>query len=220
MPSQNARPRKKVLWFQCGRYFARTIKREDASERWASWLSDSWTAHVLNTPAVELQKSDIIQYIKKFDQRSRLLLGIFERGTRVHVGIIRLDIDYAASEAIVNAIIGEPEHRNRGATVAIFVPTLDYLFDTVGLHKVTASTLLRNQVTIRFLLKLGWQMDEVRKQVRSKSDGTMLDMCSISYTRDAYRAYRETKVGKRILQRLNQDRVPGAGDLNAAASTD
>jgi RimJ/RimL family protein N-acetyltransferase len=202
MPSPSARPRKKVLWFQCGRYFARTIKREDASERWANWLSDSWTARVLNTPTVALQKSDIVQYIKKFDQRSRLLLGIFERRTRVHVGIIRLDIDDAANEALVNAIIGEAEHRNRGATVAVFVPILDYLFNTVGLDRVKASILLRNQVTIRFLLKLGWQMEQVKSQVRSKSDGTMLEMCAISYTREAYRAYRQTKVGQRILKRL------------------
>jgi RimJ/RimL family protein N-acetyltransferase len=202
MPSQSARPSKKALWFHCGRYFARTIKREDASESWANWLSDTSMAHVLNTPAVKLQKSDIVQYIKTFDQRSRLLLGIFERRTRVHVGIIRVDIDYAANEALVNAIIGEAAHRNRGATVAVFVPILDYLFDAAGLDKVKASILLRNQVTIRFLLKLGWQMELVNSQVKSKSDGTMLDMCAISYTREAYRAYRQTKVGQRILKRL------------------
>lgn len=203
MHPQNARPRKIVLWFPCGRYFARTIKREDASDRWASWLSDPWTAHALNTPTLKLQKSDIIQYIKKFDQRSRLLIGIFERRTRTHVGIIRLDIDYAANEALVNAIIGEPEHRNRGATVNVFVPMLDYLFDTVRLDKVKASILMRNQVTMRFLLKLGWQIDHTNNRVKSNLDGTMLDMCTISYTREAYRAYKQTNVGKRILQRLS-----------------
>ena len=26
---------KKDLWFRCGRYFLRTVKREDASDRWA-----------------------------------------------------------------------------------------------------------------------------------------------------------------------------------------
>ncbi|MGP0093053.1 MAG: GNAT family N-acetyltransferase [Xanthobacteraceae bacterium] len=202
MHPQNDRPRKKALWFPCGRYFARTIKREDASDRWASWLSDPWTAHVLNTPILKLQKSDIIQYIKKFDQRSRLLIGIFERRTGVHVGIVRLDIDYAANEALVNAIIGEAEHRNKGATVNIFVPILDYLFDTVRVDKVKASILMRNQVTMRFLLKLGWQIDQTKSQVKSKLDGTMLDLCSISYTREAYRAYKQTQVGKRILQRL------------------
>jgi RimJ/RimL family protein N-acetyltransferase len=202
-PPQPARPRKKELWFQAGRYFARTIKREDASERWANWLSDPWTVHVLNPAPRRLQKTDIAEYIKQFDQRSRLLLGIFEKGTRLHVGIIRLDIDYAANHALVNAVIGEPEHRNRGATTDIFVPTLDYLFDKVGVDKVKASILQRNEITLDYLLKLGWQVEPASEtQTKSKSDGALLGMCTISYGRDAYRAFRQTNIGRRILRRL------------------
>jgi hypothetical protein len=40
------------------------------------------------------------------------LLGIVERGARLHVGFIRFDIDYAASEALVSTV-GEAKHRNR-----------------------------------------------------------------------------------------------------------
>ena len=203
--SQNAKPRKKELWFPAGRYFARTIKREDASDRWAGWLSDPWTIHVLNLGAQRLQKNDIADYIKRFDQRSRLLLGIFEKGTRTHVGIIRLDIDYAANQAMVNAVIGEAEHRNRGATTDVFVPMLDYLFDKVEVEKVTASILERNQVTLRYLLKLGWQVDSASAtQIKSNTDSAMLGMCTISYSRDAYRAFRQTGVGRRILRRLSR----------------
>jgi len=201
---RNARPSKKELWFPSGRYYARTIKREDASDRWAGWLSDPWAVHVLNSAPRHLQKIDIADYIKQFDQRSHLLLGIFERGTRLHVGFIRLDIDYAANEALVNAVIGEPDHRNRGATTDVFVPTLDFLFDTVGVQKVRASILLRNQVTLRYLLKLGWQKDETPETpVKSYADGTSLNRCSVSWTREGYRAFRQTKTGRRILERLS-----------------
>jgi RimJ/RimL family protein N-acetyltransferase len=201
--SQSARPKKKELWFQCGRYYVRTIRREDASDRWASWFADSWTMHVLNTAPKKLQKSDIADYIKQFDQRSHLLLGIFERGTRAHVGFIRLDIDDAAGEAMVNAVIGESGHRNRGATTDVFVPILDFLFDTVGIERVKASILLRNQLTLRYLLKLGWQQDETPETpVKSQADGTSLDRCAVSWTRDGYRAFRQTTIGSRILQRL------------------
>lgn len=203
-PPRSARPGKKQLWFPCGRYFARTIKREDASERWASWLSDAAIVHVLNPPPKKLQKRDIADYIKQFDQRSRLLLGIFEKGTLIHVGFVRLDIDHAANEALVNAVIGDPDHRNRGATTDVFVPTLDYLFDTLGLARVKASILERNQVTLRYLRKLGWQVDaKLESQIKSNSDGSMLGLCTVSWTRDGYRAFRQTSIGKRILQRLS-----------------
>ena len=200
---RNSRPTKKELWFRCGRYFLRTIRREDASDRWAGWLADSWTIHVLNSPPKELRKADIADYIRQFDQRSHLLLGIFEMGTRAHVGFIRLDIDEAAGEALVNAVVGEPEHRNRGATTDVFVPLLDFLFDTVGIEKVRASILLRNRVTLDYLLKLGWAREAApQAPVRSYADGALLDRCMVSWTRDAYRAFRQTRLGSRILQRL------------------
>ena len=53
----------------------------------------------------------------------------------------------------MNAVIGEPEHRNRGATTEVFVPLLDYLFDTVEVAKVKASVLRRNRVTLQYLLQ-------------------------------------------------------------------
>jgi RimJ/RimL family protein N-acetyltransferase len=145
----NAPPRKKELWFPFGRYFLRTIKREDASERWAGWLADPHIVHVLNTAPKALRRSDIADYIRQFDQRSQLLLGIFQKGTRLHVGFVRLDIDYSANDALVNAVIGEAAHRNAGATTVVFVPLLDYLFDTVGLDRVKASVLRRNTGTLR-----------------------------------------------------------------------
>src|ERR1700731_3019316 len=111
---------KKDLWFRCGRYFLRTVKREDASDRWASWLSDPWTVHVLNSPPRAFTRRDVADYIKELDERSRLLLGICEMGTRLHVGSVRIDLD-TTGDALVNAVIGEAAHRNRGSTTDVFV---------------------------------------------------------------------------------------------------
>jgi len=213
MPSsRNARPSKKELWFPCGRYFLRTIKREDASDRWAAWLADPWTTHALNSPPAKLTKSDIVEYIKQFDQRSRLLLGIFERGTRLHVGFIRLDIDETKREAFVSAVIGEPEHRNRGATTVVFIPLLDFLFDTADIERVRASILDRNRVTLTYLQKLGWQQDPVPEApVKSYSDGTPLERWSVSWTREGRDSFLATPIGRRFLQGLWTERSARRG---------
>jgi RimJ/RimL family protein N-acetyltransferase len=198
-------PRKKELWFPAGRYFLRTIRREDASERWAGWLADPHIVHVLNAAPRRMSKTDIADYIKRFDQRGELLLGIFQKGTRLHVGFVRIDIDYAAKDALVNAVIGEAAHRNAGATTDVFVPLLDYLFDTVGLARVKASVLRRNSGTLRYLTRLGWAMEATSPPpVRSHADGTMLDLCVVSWTAQAYRDFRQTPLGRRILRRLAQ----------------
>jgi RimJ/RimL family protein N-acetyltransferase len=197
-----ARFPKKDLWFRSGRYFLRTVKREDASDRWAGWLSDPWTVHVLNSAPRPFTKSDVADYIRQFDQRSRLLLGIFEMGTRLHVGFVRIDLD-ADGDALVNAVIGEPAHRNRGATTDVFVALLDFLFDTLGIKRVRASVLERNKGTLAYLLKLGWERDATPgAPVRSVADGTPLGTCTVSWTREGYKARRNTPMGARVLRRL------------------
>lgn len=194
---------KKALWFRCGRFFLRSIKREDASDRWASWLSDPWTIHVLNTASRAFTKRDVTEYIKQFDQRSHLLLGIFEMGTRLHVGFIRVDINEAAGEALVNAVIGEPDYRNSGATTDVFIPLLKFLFDDVQIERVRASVLLRNEVTLAYLLKLGWQRDEApAPSVKSSLDGSMLETCTVSWSRDGFRAFLQSRIGSRVLRRM------------------
>jgi RimJ/RimL family protein N-acetyltransferase len=203
MSSKVERLPKQQVWFPAGRYFLRTVKREDASQRWAEWLSDPWTVHVLNTPPRQMTKADIAEYIKTFDQRERLLLGIFERGSRLHVGFIRVDINLAASEALVSAVIGEEEHRNAGATVNTFIPLLKFVFDTLKLSRVRAFVLERNQTTIQYLSKLGWTLDPApEKPVQSHTDGSLLVLRRMTWDRPGFQIWLGSPIGKRIVQRM------------------
>ena len=84
------------------------------------------------------------------------------------------------------------------------------------MEKVTASVLQRNQVTLQYLLKLGWRLDQVEgAQVKSNADGTLLDLCPVSWTREDYRAFRLTGAGRRILQRLAAERAVPRGSRPA-----
>jgi RimJ/RimL family protein N-acetyltransferase len=199
---QSARPPKRIFRFNCGRYFARTIRREDTSERWASWLSDPWAMHTLNTPPRQLQKSDIVEFIKQFDQRSRLLLGIFERGTLRHIGIIRLDVDYTRGDALVSVLI-ERGYRGTGVQLDVFTSMLDSLFDTLKVNRFRANILERNQVSMRYLLKIGWQVDQTAgHQIKSASDSSVLNVLSLILTRADWEAWKKTPVAKRLARRI------------------
>jgi RimJ/RimL family protein N-acetyltransferase len=202
---RNARPPRRILRFDCGKYFVRTIKREDASDRWAAWLSDPWATRAMNSPAQSMQKKDIVNYIRQFDQRSRLLLGIFEKDTRTHVGIIRVDADYVTMECLVSLFIGEPDYRSRGLMSEVSISTFDYVFEKTETRKLTASTLARNELIKSYLIGAGWQLDQTHKgEIKSTSDGAMLDSCSFSITRERWRAWKETNTAKRILRRIRR----------------
>jgi RimJ/RimL family protein N-acetyltransferase len=202
---RNARPPRRILRFDCGKYFVRTIKREDASDRWAAWLSDPWATRAMNSPAQSMQKKDIVNYIRQFDQRSRLLLGIFEKDTRTHVGIIRVDADYVTMECLVSLFIGEPDYRSRGLMSEVSISTFDYVFEKTETRKLTASTLARNELIKSYLIGAGWQLDQTHKgEIKSTSDDAMLDSCSFSITRERWRAWKETNTAKRILRRIRR----------------
>ncbi len=179
----------------CGRYLIRTIKADDASDRWASWMSDPEAVEMLNAAGRAMQKSDIASYIKQFDQRSHLLLGIFAKETGLHLGIFRIDIDHRTGRFLVFLLIGEPEFRNQGITNEITVPFRDYFFETLGLDTMLATALARNHAIIHYLRKTGWTLDQtLPRNVKSQSDGSMLDMCFFSLTRDAWRAWKQANL--------------------------
>jgi RimJ/RimL family protein N-acetyltransferase len=199
MPSQSdQRLSKKNIRLHCGRFLVRRLWPEDATERWASWGSDPEAVETLNTSGRSLSKNDVVNYIKTFDQITHLLAGIFEKATQTHVGILRLDIDYRSNSGLVNLLIGEPAYRNTGVTSQVFMPTLDCAFNTLGLDTIMASVLLRHKTLIRFMHKTGWRMDDRPRQLKSSSDGTMLEARTFKLTRQDWIAWKESDLARQV----------------------
>src|SRR5260370_22418572 len=188
--SHSSKIAEKKISVDCGKYLLRTINIGDASDRWASWMADPEAVYMLKAPPRSLKKTDLIDYINRFDQKSRLLLGVFEQKTGTHIGILTIDIDHRDGRFLVNMLIGEPEYRNKGVANDITVPFRDYFFETLGLKKIMATALARNHVIIHYLVKTGWKLEKtLKRHVKSHSDGTMLDLCFFSQSRDDWRTW-------------------------------
>jgi RimJ/RimL family protein N-acetyltransferase len=195
MQATQSKVPKKTVRLDCGKYLVRTVTIDDASERWGRWMVDPEASYLLNAPAQVLKKGDIVSYIKSLDQRSHLLLGIFEKASGKNLGFLRIDIDYSLGRFLVSMLIGEPDYRNKGVTNDITVPFRDYFFETLGLNTMLATALPHNQPIIHYLLKSGWTLDKtLKRHVKSQSDDTMLDLCFFSLTRDAWRAWKKANV--------------------------
>ncbi|HUI94351.1 MAG TPA: hypothetical protein VLX44_01235 [Xanthobacteraceae bacterium] len=118
MTAQGAKLPKKTIRIACGDYYMRTVTAADASDRWGQWMADPEAIHMLNAPAKTLSKSEVAGYIKTFDQRSHMLIGIFETATDKLLGSLRVDIDPKLGRYLVSMLIGEPDYRNKGVTNA------------------------------------------------------------------------------------------------------
>jgi RimJ/RimL family protein N-acetyltransferase len=183
---------KKNIRIECGKYLLRTIKKDDACDRWASWMSDPQAIYQMNLSPRSWTKDKVLQYIRQFDQRLNLLIGIFEKQSWKHIGVLTINIDRDANTFLVNLLIGDPEYRNRGVTNDITVPFRDYFFETLGFEGMNCMVLSHNRVIIHYLVKTGWQLVDTRKgHVKSTADGTMLDLCFFSLSRDAWRVWKQ-----------------------------
>ena len=173
------------------------IEPDDASDRWASWMSDPEVTHMLNLRARTWKKADVLDYIKTFDQLSSLLLGIFEKQSGTHIGVFTVDINQVRSQFLVNLLIGEPEYRNKHVTSSIAMPFREYFFETLGLNMAMASVLARNAPMIHYLKKNGWKLDQTLKHsTKSYADGAMLDVCLFSLSRDAWRRWKKENLAQ------------------------
>lgn len=176
-------------------YLVRTIAPSDASDRWATWMSDPGARHMLNLPERGWNKDDVINYVKTFDQRLCLLLGIFDKGSGTHVGILTVDINRITGQFLINFLIGEPAYRYKGVMADIALPFREYFFETLGLNVAMASVLARNTPMVRYLLKNGWTRERtVQGGAKSNTGGGTLDICLFSLSRDAWRAWKQKKL--------------------------
>ncbi|HEY2472889.1 MAG TPA: GNAT family protein [Terracidiphilus sp.] len=192
-PPRLKHPKRKVR-LDCGQYVLRTITTEDATDRWAHWMEDAEASEMLNAPRKAMTKSDLIAYIKTFDQRTRILIGIFEKSSGLLLGFLRNDVDFESGQFLVSMIIGEPDYRNSGVTNAVTVPFRDYFFETLGMNAMLATALSHNKPIIHYLYSTGWTLDRtVPQNVKSHSDDRMLDLCYFSQTRDAWREWKKVK---------------------------
>ena len=195
MPADNAKLARKSVRIDAGDYYMRTVGAADASDRWAAWMTDPEAAHMLNAPARTLTRSDVAAYIEAFDQRTHMLIGIFETAGDRLLGFLRVDIDPKLDRCLVSMMIGEADRRHQGVTNAVTVPFRDYFFETLGLKLMLATALSHNKPIIHYLHRTGWHLDRtIPRHVRSNADGSMLDLCFFSQTREAWRAWKKANV--------------------------
>jgi RimJ/RimL family protein N-acetyltransferase len=182
----------KSLLFEAGGYAVRMISPEDASEEWGRWLMDPEAAAMLNAAPRAMTKAEIAAYIATFDQRESLLLGVFDKASGRHFGIVTIAADYARSRGLVNLLIGEGAYRNKGVLNLLEPYFAEWFFERLGLQTMLATALGHNQIARGALLKHGWQVDHVLKQhAVSCVDGAKLDLYLMSLSRDAWRVRRQ-----------------------------
>ena len=180
---------KQTIRLDCGDYVMRTVTGDDASDRWGRWLTDPVATRMLNVQPKVHTKAELVSYVASFDQRTRILLGVFKKDLGLLLGITRVEIHEQSGHALIAGLIGEPDYRHKGVSKTTSRPFRDYFFETLGLKMLHARTLSHNQPALNYLTTSGFHFDKkAPRAVKSLFDDTMLDLLYFSLSREAWRA--------------------------------
>ena len=148
------------------RFHIRSIKLEDVSERWCQWTADPLAALLLNAPRQPLDIAQLRAHVESIDQIDRIMVGIFDRATGQHVGVIAADFIDDRKRIMPSILIGEPEHRNIGVMTEIRDTFGDHAFDNLPFESAVATVLAHNEVMIKIMESRGWKF--LRRLEREK----------------------------------------------------
>jgi RimJ/RimL family protein N-acetyltransferase len=158
------------------RFRIRSLTPLDASQHFLDWIADPNVMGPLNMPARRLTSPEIVAYIGSFDRRRRHLLGMFDKASTAHFGIVIVEISEQHRLAKLAYLIGDEAYRGKGALRECLSALITYLFDKHGIEKITAHVETGNTPSIRALEALGLRREgTMRGEIRSFRDGARLD---------------------------------------------
>lgn len=91
------------------RFLLRPLTESDVTERYLEWLSDSDAKKFITAAATTKKIEDLRDYVReRIDREDVLFLGIFEKGTGLHIGNIKYEpVNSELGYAIMGILIGD-----------------------------------------------------------------------------------------------------------------
>lgn len=169
-------------------YLVRPLTRADISDDWRDLLKDPEIARRLNTKPRRLKKRDLTTYLDGFDNKDRILLGIFHKQSKAHMGLFTLYASANRKNALVNLLIAHDSVSSFGGMVGLrkLLRLLwGFAFFEHGFEGLVASVVGTNTRVVHFLQRSGWQ--EIKRSEKASADGSgIVELIQFQLTRTRY----------------------------------
>lgn len=147
------------------RIYLRKVSPDDVNEAYCRWMNDPATNRFLESRFYPHSMETLREYIvnKQGDNLNAFFAIVLNDGDR-HVGNIKLGpIDSNHRLADIGILIGEKDCWGKGYALEAISLIVDYAFNTLNLHKMTAGCYAPNKGAIRAFEKAGFVQEGLRK---------------------------------------------------------
>lgn len=180
------------LTLETERFIVRSTTIYDVTDAMVAWMADPEVMITLNSPGREMTVAQLKRQVKRYDNKRGFHLTVFDRASHEAIGFYTVNCKPWHRTAETAVVIGNRDYWGRNVVIETRSAILDFLFDTMELHKVTGLPFARNFPSVFNYKALGFRCEGVFREHLRSVEGGRLDQCLFGLLRDEWHAHRET----------------------------
>jgi ribosomal-protein-alanine N-acetyltransferase len=168
--------------------FLRVINEKDLEGRYFDWLNDCEVTKYLETGFFPNSSENMLKYFNDVGRNvNNVLLAIIDAKTNKHIGNIRLGpINWIHRNAFLGIIVGEKEFWGKGYATESIKLMVEYGFDRLNLHKISAGVNNYNTASLKAFERVGFE-EEGRRKEELFVDGRYCDSIILGLTFERFK---------------------------------
>lgn len=178
------------VWLESPNYVARSLRPDDVTDRFVSWFSNTENMRYVHIGVGE-GRERIVNYLGTFDNKTLFFMGIFVKRTGQLIGWRQTLYDKEDRRALVTLVIGEKDFQGRGVNRELLPAFYEFLFVTLGVHKMFAEVFGGNVRSHRLVAAAGYQLEGVLRDHYLAGDGQWRDISMYGMFEVEWRAKRK-----------------------------
>lgn len=181
---------KKPRFIESERIYLREVCISDTTGNYYYWMNDPETIRFLESRFAPHSIEALQSYVsQENDNPNSVFMGIIAKHNDEHIGNIKIHgINEVHRHAQLSIIIGEKKYRGLGYGVEAIKLAVDFAFNTLNLHRLTAGIYANNVASINAFRKASFEEEGLHKKHRFYN-GTYIDEVSLAIIRKPGQSY-------------------------------
>lgn len=160
--------------------FLRDFRNSDVDENYQRWMSDHEVTHYIESRFTAPTRESLEAWVRKVNSDPRtMFLTMVAKDSGRNIGTVKLGpINWMHRVADLGILIGEKSYWGKGYATEAIRLMIDFCFERLNLHKVTANCYAANVGSAKAFEKVGFFI-EGRRRSHCFVDGEYVDMLQL-----------------------------------------
>jgi [ribosomal protein S5]-alanine N-acetyltransferase len=141
--------------------YCRPILESDVTDRYLSWFKDPLVTRYLE--AKDLSRDEVLAFIANGRGITRFMDAICLQGNDLHVGNVKIDVNWRHSVASLSIVIGDKQFWEKGIGTEAIRQMTTKAFNQLRIRKLTGGLFAVNLGSLKCFEKAGWRLDSISR---------------------------------------------------------